>query len=341
MKKVILVAGSLDPAKSYEFHNFQKPLENLGHHVVPFDFVALKSIHNKFEINSLLLAAVREHRPDIVLFVPHRDEFNPEVIDEIGRLSITLGYYFDDTWRIDYSRFWARHFKFVTTSDVHGLRKFEDAGVTNVIFSPFACNVDVYSKRDLPKLYDVTFIGQYHPFREWTLNYLRNAGISVCAWGMGWPKGMVDTEEMINIFNQSRINLNMSNCVCWDARYLSTPFRPLKTTLRVWRQVLHALTRPDMKVGEMVKGRYYEVCATGGFQLAHYAEGLERAYTLGEEVAIYLSPEDMLEKVRYYLAHEEEREAIANKGYLRTLSDHTMEKRFQAIFQKLGQIKNQ
>jgi spore maturation protein CgeB len=337
MTKVILAAGPLDPAKSYEYHNFKKPLENMGHHVVPFDFVALKRIHNREEMNRLLLAAVREHRPDVVLFVPHTDEFIPEVIDEIGRLSLTLGYYFDDTWRIEYCRFWARHFRFVTTSDVHGLRKFQEAGITNVIFSPFACNVEIYCKRDLPKLYDVTFIGQYHPYREWTINYLRKAGISVRAWGIGWAEGMVNSEEMINIFNQSRINLNMSNCVSWDARYLFTPLRPVKTTLRAWRQVYHALTRPDMKVGEMVKGRYYEVCACGGFQLAHFAEGLEQAYALGEELAIYLSPEDMLEKVNYYLSHEEEREVIANKGYLRTRAEHTMENRFEALFQQLAQ----
>ena len=127
----------------------------------------------------------------------------------------------------------------------------------------------------------------------------------------------------------------MSNSVCWDARYLLTLFRPIKTTLRVWRQVLHALTRPDMKVFEMVKGRYYEVCASGGFQLAHYAEGLEQSYVPGEELVIYLSPEDLLEKVKYYLEHEEEREAIANKGYLRTRAEHTMDKRFQDIFSKI------
>jgi spore maturation protein CgeB len=338
MKKVILVAGSLDPAKSYEYHNFQKPLEKMGHEVVPFDFVAVMLAHGREEMNRKLLATVKEYVPDIVVFVPHTDQFIPEIVDEIGQHAITLGYFFDDTWRIEYSRFWAHHFNFVTTSDVNGLRKFREAGYINVVYSPFACNTDVYCKRNLPKMYDVTFVGQYHPHREWYINYLKKAGIDVHVWGVGWPSGMISTEDMINISNQSRINLNLSNCVSWDIRYLITPFRPLKSTLRAWRQVVHAVSRTDMKTWEMVKGRYYEINACGGFQLSHYAEGLERMYSIGEEIVLYVSPEDMIEKVHYYLKHEDEREAIANRGYLRTQSDHAMGKRFQHIFGQLGFI---
>ena len=310
----------------------------MGHEVVPFDFVAVMRAHGREEMNRKLLATVRREQPELVFFVPHTDQFIPEIVDKIGRLAITLGYFFDDTWRIEYSRFWAHHFNFVATSDVNGLRKFGEVGSTNVIYSPFACNTDVYCKRNLPKMYDVTFVGQYHPHREWYINYLKRAGIDVHVWGMGWPSSMINSEDMINILNQSRINLNLSNCVSWDIRYLITPFRPIKSTLRAWRQVVHAINRTDMKTWEMVKGRYYEINACGGFQLSHYAEGLERMYSIGEEIVLYVSPEDMIEKVHYYLKHEDEREAIAKRGYLRTQSDHTMEKRFQHIFGQLGFI---
>ncbi len=49
-----------------------------------------------------------------------------------------------------------------------------------------------------------------------------------------------------------------------------------------------------------------------------------------------LSPEDLIEKTRYYLNHEEEREAIAKRGYARTRNDHTMEKRFTDLFNAIG-----
>ncbi len=335
MKKIILVAGLLDPAKSYEYHNFQKPLENLGYTVLPFDFLEMMNIHGREGMNRKLLATVKEYRPDVVIFVPQNDQFIPEIVDEIGKLSISFGYFFDDMWRINYSRFWARHFNFVSTSDVNGLKKFRDAGFTNVIYSPFACNINVYSRKDIPKVYDVTFVGQYHPNREWYIDCLKKAGIDVRVWGLGWSSGMINLEDMIDVFNQSRINLNLSNCVSWDIRYLATPFRPIKSTLRAWRQGIYAVGRSDMKTVEQVKGRHFEINACGGFQLSYYVEGLERMYSIGEEIALFVSPEDMIEKVYYYLKHENEREAIARRGYLRTQSDHTMEKRLKHILEQL------
>jgi spore maturation protein CgeB len=335
MKKVILVAGSLDPSKSYEYHNFQRPLEKLGHAVLPFDFLEVMHAHGRDEMNQKLLATVKEYLPDIVFFVPHTDQFIPEIVDEIGRLAITLGYFFDDMWRIEYSRFWARHFSFVSTSDVNGLRKFRDAGFTNVIYSPFACNTDVYCNRNMPKLYDVTFVGQHNAYREWYINNLKRASIDVRVWGLGWPSGMITSEDMIIIFNQSRINLNLSNCVSWDARYLFAPFRSVKNTLRVWRQVMHSIRHTDMKTVEQVKGRHFEINACGGFQLSYYVEGLERHYQINEEIALYDSREDLVDKVCYYLKHDDEREAIAQRGYERTLKEHTMEQRFTLLFDEV------
>jgi len=336
MKKIILVAGSMDPAKSYEYHNFQKPLEKMGYDILPFDFTEEMQDLGREEMNRKLLYTVKENRPDVVIFVPQNDQFVPEIVDEIGKFTITFGYLFDDVWRVEYSRFWARHFNFVSTSDVNGVRKFREAGVTNAIYSPFACNTSVYCKRELPKIYDVTFVGQYHPYRAWSINYLRKKGIDVHVWGKGWPSGMVSLEEMVRIFNQSRINLNFSNCVSWDARYVFTLFRPIKSSLRVWRQGMHAISRADMKTVEQVKGRHFEINACGGFQLSYYVEGLEQMYVIGREIAIFATPEDLNEKIKYYLNNEKECMAVAQRGHVRTQSDHTMELRFQNIFEKLG-----
>ena len=317
---------------------FHQPLEQIADVVISFDFMEAFRARGRECMNKELLDVVRREQPDMTLIVPFTDQFIPDIIDEINEFTVTVGYFFDDTWRIEYSRFWAGHFTFVTTSDINGVQKFRDAGYNNVIYSPFGCHPQAFTKQDLPKIYDVSFVGMYHPYRAWLVQWLKRAGIDVHAWGSGWRAGRLDHEDMVKVFNQSRINLNLSNCVSWDIRYLITPFRPIKSTLRAWRQVVHAITRHDMKTWEMVKGRYYEINACGGFQLSHYAEGLERMYSIGEEIVLYASPEDMIEKIHYYLEHEDEREAIAKRGYLRTQSDHTMEKRFQHILGQLGLI---
>ena len=335
MKKIILAAAPLDSAVSYEYCNFLKPLERMRYVVIPFDFLAHMTTLGREGMNRKLLELVRREKPELVFFVPHTNQFIPEIVDEIGSHAITLGYLFDDMWRIKYSRFWSGHFNFVTTSDVNGLHKFHDAGFENVIYSPFACNHEIYRKENLPKLYDVTFVGQYHPQREWFINKLKKANFNVQVWGAGWPGKKLSTQEMVGVFNQSRINLNLSNCVLWDIRYLTSLSRPLKNTLRVWRQAARAMTESDMKTVEQVKGRHFEISACGGFQLSYYVEGLERLYTVGEEIALFVSSEDLVEKTRYYLKHADEREAVAWRGQERTLRDHTMEKRLKKLLEDI------
>ena len=307
MTRVVLVAGPLEEATSFEYHNFLIPLRKMGLEVMPFDFVNEISARGKEGMNTHLLSKVREFNPNMVLFVPHTDQFYTETIDKVGEFASTVGYFFDDMWRINYSRFWAKHFNYVTTSDVNGIDKFRQAGLKNVIYSPFACNPDVLKREELPKTYDVSFIGGYHPQREWYLGYLKNAGIRVEIRGNGWPGGMVDEHEMVRIFNQSKINLNLSNCISFDLRCLFAKKATIRNFLLSWRDPIRGLRRPDMKTVEQVKARHFEICACGGFQLSYYVEGLEKLLEIGREVAIYCSPQELVEKIHFFIDNEDGR----------------------------------
>lgn len=81
---------------------------------------------------------------------------------------------------------------------------------------------------------------------------------------------------------------------------------------------------------------HFEINACGGFQLSYYVEGLERHYQIGDEIALYASPEELVEKACYYLKHEDEREVVAQRGYERRLREHTMERRFRELFERMG-----
>ena len=180
---------------------------------------------------------------------------------------------------------------------------------------------------DLPKIHEVSFVGRWHPYRQWLVNRIKKAGISINARGPGWEGGMVEHDEMIKLFNQSRINLNLSNSASWDARYLFSSPRALVDRMR------------SRKVVEQLKARHFEINGCSGFQLSYYVAGLEKLYTIGDEIAIYGTPEDMVAKIRFYLENEDIRESIASAGYLRTLSEHTFSKRFNELFASMG-LKN-
>ena len=56
-------------------------------------------------------------------------------------------------------------------------------------------------------------------------------------------------------------------------------------------------------------------------------------YLEGREVAFLGSPDEPVEKVRYYLDHEAERVLIARAGYRRCVRDHSLKNRAEAIIE--------
>ena len=85
-----------------------------------------------------------------------------------------------------------------------------------------------------------------------------------------------------------------------------------------------------------IKGRIFEVAATAGFLLTGDADNLRDYYQEGKEIAVFKDKNDLVEKCKYYLSHEEERKNIAFAGYQRTIKEHTYEQRFKEIFNLMG-----
>lgn len=315
-----------DPKReySYEYFNFYQSLKQIGYEVELFDYMGEIQASGKAGMNQKLLARIQEWRPDVTLFSLYTDQFEPSAVDQLRQYTKTLCFFHDDTWRVEYSRYWAQHFDFFTTPDVYGELKYRDIGLYNAIHFPFGCNEQIFRKMDVPKKYDVSFVGGWHPYREWLIKRIRKAGISVEVIGHRWPQGEIDQEGMVRVFNESRINLNLSNSASWDARYLASSPRAFINRLRSPKNI------------EQMKARLFEVNGCGAFQLSYYVEGLAHCYDLDREVGVYAGADDLVEKIKFYLAHEELRESIAASGLKRTLNDHTFTKRFQKVFHGMG-----
>jgi len=278
-------------------------------------------------MNQELLYLVKESRPDLVMFSLYTDQFIPEIVDDLREYTKTLCFFHDDGWRVEFSRFWARHFDWFTTPDSHRVQEYCYLGYDNAIYFPYACNPVICKKLNLPKKYDVSFVGLADPYRKWLIRKLDRAGINVYAAGSGWPAGHLAQEEMTRVINQCKINLNLSNSKSWDVRYL--------LSLISSPGGLYGWLRSPKNV-EQMKARPFEINGCGGFQLSHYADGLEHCYEIGQEIVVYLDVDDLISKVKYYLAHDDEREAIASRGYQRTLAEHTYAQRFQSVFARIG-----
>jgi spore maturation protein CgeB len=309
---------------SYEYFNFYQSLKQMGHDVELFDYMGEIHALGKEGMNQKLLVRVQEWRPTLTLFSLYTDQFESSVVERLREYTKTLCFFHDDTWRVEYSRYWARRFDFFTTPDIYGEMKYREIGLGNAIHFPFGCNEKIFRKMDVPKKYDVSFVGGWHPYREWLIGRLEKNGIKVEVMGYRWPQGEVDQDGMVRIFNESCINLNLSNSAPWDARYLMSSPRALVNRIRSKKNI------------EQLKGRIFEINGCGSFQLSYYVEGLAHCYDIDREIGVYTDADDLVAKVRFYLVHPELRESIAASGFERTLNDHTFVKRFQNVFQRMG-----
>ena len=79
--------------------------------------------------------------------------------------------------------------------------------------------------------------------------------------------------------------------------------------------------------------RCFDIMGMGGFLLSNYQPELAEYFVNGEEMVMYESIPDLLDKVQYYLSHDEERSAIAANGQKKVLSEFSFEHQISTIFQ--------
>lgn len=83
--------------------------------------------------------------------------------------------------------------------------------------------------------------------------------------------------------------------------------------------------------------RYFEVMGSGSFQLCEWQESTEGwPYEEGEHLETWKDYDELVEKIKYYLEHEEERKEIARNGYELTQQNFTFEKDLERVF---GRVK--
>jgi spore maturation protein CgeB len=68
--------------------------------------------------------------------------------------------------------------------------------------------------------------------------------------------------------------------------------------------------------------RLYHLPANGVMQISDCAEHLHRVFEVGREIEAYRNVDELIDKLRFYLARPEERERIALAGFRRTMKEY-------------------
>ncbi len=186
---------------------------------------------------------------------------------------------------------WAKHFDYVFIAQLEYLNDFRQKANPNTFWLPLAADEEVHSKQSHIKKYDVGFVGSVNN------EYHNRRAELLKKINTVHPvayKRCFD-KEMAEFFSQSKIVFNNA----------------IKNDLNM---------------------RVFETLSIGSFLLTDKTvnTGQDEMFKDGEDLAVY-EDEEILEKVSYYLEHEDEREKIAANGNRIVRAAHTYFHRTEEI----------
>ncbi len=300
-KILVLTVGCIN--YDHDINQFD-PIKHLFPKTLRYNYYERFNEIGREKMNAELIELVRAEALDYVVYITHLSQVKRDTLVRIRETGARLiGWFSDDQWRFaSFSKKLARYLDFQITTCPMAYRKYLDMNF-NPILVPWGANHRVYVRKEgMPKKYDVTFVGQKHGIRGELITELGKRGVGVQCFGRGWNK-RVSIEEMIDIFNQSKINLNFSAV---GGGHLN-----------------------------QLKARHFEIPMCGGFLLTDYVEGLERFFNIGSEIICFNDIEDAAEKINYYLANDEERERVAESGYRTSIGNHTSDNTLKVVFDEI------
>lgn len=149
----------------------------------------------------------------------------------------------------------------------------------------------VFNNQDKERDIDVLFNGSFGRGREEryeVLQYLKDNGIKLVAGGSEGGDHFT-TEEYADRYKRAKIAISFS-----QARGMN-----------------------------VVNARPFEAMMCGAMLLEQESPELAKLYEEGVDYAVWKTKEDLLEKIKYYLVHSDERDLIAKSGYNKTQQLYT------------------
>ena len=334
IKKILYISFQYEfgnPENGYAM-NYKAWYENflkLGYEIEPIFYDS----HSKEELQLTIIEKANYIKPDMIFFILQKTQVEKQTLEKLRLLGyFVVNFFGDDHWRFpNFSIHYANYFDVCITTDKFSIDKYKAIGQNNIIYSQWGSLESYINYKNLSYKYDVSFVGGISPHRKWFVSELEKRNIKVYCFGNGWDNGRVTYNQVEQIFVSSKINLNISNSLSYDMRFLLSSPRNFASTIK-------ALLRGGGKNTSETKARNFEIPVQGGFQLTDYVPTLEEYYYIGKEVVCYSNIDEAENLIHYYLKHEAERESIKSAGVEKARSEHTFKNRIVEFMKEIEKI---
>ena len=265
-------------------------------------------------------ARVAEFDPEICI-VMAQAPVGRDFPERLAKKGITTAYWFVENWRhMTYWREIAPHYDAFFHIQPGDFEQALDAvGCPHPAIVQTGCDPDVHKRVTLEdnerKTYecDLSFAGAGYYNRRRFFKGLTDYDFKI--WGVDW--GERDLVRLV---------------VDPDQRFDSSVFMKVVAGSKINFNLHSSTTQQGVDPRcDAINPRVFEIAAAGGFQFCDPCVGLDSLFDFETEVPVYHDIEECRKKLDYFLAHPEERDAIARRAQTRALQEHTYEHRAQEM----------
>ena len=291
----------------------QKKLDNVLQHKLSADYLKKLSAQAKQEI--------AEYNPNKILFI--NSPLPEDTVQEIVSDGKPCYFYYVDPVE-DVEKFKSKKSNcYIGLYDINSYKKLSSAGIKNVKFLPLGYNCDYENVPKMAKDIDIFWVGTPNKARLKILSAIAKKAkadgwIFQCyspfwGWQYFWKKWIFQVKypELYRCaVNQELVSKEVAekysrSCICLNIHNANIDsFNP----------------------------RTYEILASGGFLLTDERKEYD-GLVPGEDFACYSSVEDMIEKIEYYLNHNEEREQMVARGKTKIFGKRTVSESVRQLFE--------
>lgn len=308
---------------------FTEPLQKLGHEVDHFDHFGSNRDIGPERTCELFVAKVREGDYDAVLYQTACQDakFIGEALREAGRYAVTIAWNSDDdfAWEKQTS-IMAPYFTYMYTTYPH-IYEQNRAAHPNLRLSQWGC-FDNFGDFNRAKDLDFTFAGQMYGDRVRLCRYLiDHAGLRV----YGFMSGMLHTPAFLYWPVIRKVTFRFPSIY-------GAPI-PYDQINDIWNRSKISYTPMEASVSAailQIKSRTFEQGLSGTLMICRQSPNLDLYYEPDKEFVPFDDLDDCVDKVKFYLEHENQRVRIARAYHDRTRGEHMWTHRFQKMFAEIG-----
>ncbi|MEK6322365.1 MAG: glycosyltransferase [Acidobacteriota bacterium] len=285
------------------------------------------------EYSEALISEARHLRPHL-FFVFKGHYVAPEAVKAIKDLGAVAVNFYPDVSFMVHGKYIPKAlpvYDWVFTTKTFGISDMERLlGVRTASFLPHSYNPEVHYPADLTDeeriIYecDVSFIGTRSPKKQRLIEHICSClpSIRLRIWGAQWESARSSLGPRI----EGKYALGREY-----AKAISASKINLGLLAESWK---------GASSGDRITSRTFHIPASGGFLLHERTEEFTKYFEEGIECDCFDTPEELVEKISYYLDRDEERQALAAAGHRRAIeSGYAVDCRANEILIKVAEIR--